>query len=80
MNPLVLPELGTNAEPVRISAWFVEPGDWVTAGEALLEVVVAGIACEIPTLAAGRVERLVAAPEALVFSGDVLAWIAESDQ
>jgi 2-oxoglutarate dehydrogenase E2 component (dihydrolipoamide succinyltransferase) len=73
--PVLLPELGTADEPVRVSAWFVEVGDPVEAGEPILEVMVAGVTCDVCSPAAGRVSRTVKDLDAVVRPGEVVAWV-----
>jgi pyruvate/2-oxoglutarate dehydrogenase complex dihydrolipoamide acyltransferase (E2) component len=71
----VLPDLGTAGAAVCVSAWFVEPGDDVEAGEPILEVVIPGVTCDVCSPAAGRIESLVSAIDARVMPGDVVAWL-----
>jgi pyruvate/2-oxoglutarate dehydrogenase complex dihydrolipoamide acyltransferase (E2) component len=73
--PVVLPDLGVAGEPVRVSAWFVEPGDEVEAGEPILEVLIPGITCDVCSPATGRIDRLVSAIDARIMPGDVVAWL-----
>jgi pyruvate/2-oxoglutarate dehydrogenase complex dihydrolipoamide acyltransferase (E2) component len=77
--PVVLPDLGTAGEAVRVSAWFVEPGDDVETGEPILEVVIPGITCDVCSPAAGRIDRLVSAIDARIMPGDVVAWLDTTD-
>lgn len=73
--PVVLPDLGTAGAAVRVSAWFVEPGDEVDAGESILEVGMPGMTCDVCSPASGRVDRLVRAIDAAITPGDVVAWL-----
>lgn len=73
--PIILPDLGAGDQPLRLSAWFVEPGDEVEPGDRVVEVLVAGMTCDIPSPAAGRISRLEKELDANVHPGDVLAWI-----
>ena len=73
--PVVLPDLGTAGAAVRVSAWFVEPGDDVEAGDPILEVVTPGVTCDVCSPASGRIDRLVSAIDAPVLPGDVVAWL-----
>ena len=73
--PILLPDLGTAGAAVTVSAWFVEPGDNVEAGESILEVMIPGITCDVCSLSAGRIDRLVSAIDARVMPGDVVAWL-----
>ncbi|MBS0266990.1 MAG: lipoyl domain-containing protein [Planctomycetes bacterium] len=77
--PVVLPDLGTADEPMRLSAWYVEPGDLVEAGEPLLEVMITGITCDIPAPAAGTVIQQCVALDATVSPGDVVAKLKPHD-
>ena len=70
-----LPDLGAGGEPVRVSAWFVDPGDLVEAGDAILEVVVPGLTCDVSSPVSGRIVRLVQEIDDLVRPGDVVAWV-----
>jgi pyruvate/2-oxoglutarate dehydrogenase complex dihydrolipoamide acyltransferase (E2) component len=77
--PVVVPDLGTAGEPVSLSAWFVEPGESVEAGEPLFEVALPGITCDVAAPVSGRVSRLVKEIDALVSPGDTVAWIEPRD-
>lgn len=73
--PVPLPDLGTAGETVRVSAWFVEPGDEVDAGDPLVEVVIPGMTADVCSPVSGRVSRLVKGIDAIVRSGDIVAWV-----
>ena len=73
--PILLPELGAGGHSLRISSWFVEPGDVVEAGDCLAEVLTGGMTCDVPTPIAGRITALEKEIDAVVQSADVLAWI-----
>lgn len=75
MTPIVMPDLGTEGQPVCISAWFVEPGDLVESGDRVMEVLVTGVTCDLPAPAAGRIVRIEKPTESPVHPGDVLGWI-----
>jgi pyruvate/2-oxoglutarate dehydrogenase complex dihydrolipoamide acyltransferase (E2) component len=77
--PVTLPDLGAAGQPLRISAWFVEVGDHVEAGERLVEVVVPGITCDVPTPVAGQVIQIEKDLDAPVSPGDILVWIEPAD-
>ncbi len=76
--PVPLPDLGTNGEPVRVSAWFVEVGELVETGEPLLEVLTPGVTCDVCSPTTGRISRLVQDLDASVMPGEVVAWIEPS--
>ena len=61
--PVRLPELGAAA---RVSAWFAEPGDYVYAGDRLVEVVLPSATFDVSAPASGRlVERHCLPPDAV---------------
>jgi pyruvate/2-oxoglutarate dehydrogenase complex dihydrolipoamide acyltransferase (E2) component len=71
--PVVLPELG--ATDVRVSAWFAEPGDFVYAGDRLVEVLLAGATFDVAAPATGRLAERTALPHDRVRTGQVLGEI-----
>lgn len=73
--PLTLPELGARDCPLRISAWFVDEGDRVEAGDRIAEVVTPGISCDITATTGGRLVRIERPLDTIVHTGDVLAWV-----
>ncbi len=77
--PVVVPDLGTAGELVSLSAWFVEPGESVEAGEPLFEVALPGITCDVAAPVSGRVSRLAKDIDSLVAPGDVVAWLEPFD-
>ena len=76
--PISLPDLGTGGAPVRVSAWFVEIGDLIETGEPVLEVVMAGITCDVCSPASGRISRVEKSLDAHVVPGDIVAWVEVS--
>jgi len=70
-----LPDLGTGTEPVRVSAWFVEVGDLVDAGDPILEVLIPGLTSDVCSPAAGRVTRILKDIDSQVYPGEIVAWI-----
>ena len=73
--PVILPDLGAGAQPLSVSAWFVEPGDPIEEGDPIVEVLTSGITCDVCSPAGGRVSRLAKDIDAAVRPGEVLAWI-----
>ena len=73
--PIVLPDLGTGGAAVAVSAWFVEPGDEVEAGERIVEVVIPGMTCDVASPTAGRIARIVPEFDELLLPGAVVAWL-----
>ncbi|MBI5759654.1 MAG: biotin attachment protein [Planctomycetales bacterium] len=77
--PVTLPDLGASGQPMRVSAWFVDVGDDVGEGERLLEVLVSGITCDVPTPVAGQVIQIEKDLDDQVSPGDILVWIEPAD-
>ena len=73
-----LPDLGTGAEPVRVSAWFVEVGDLVEVGDPILEVLIPGLTSDVCSPATGRITRLLKEIDESVHPGEIVAWVEPS--
>ena len=70
---VLLPELGESVTEGIVVEWRVTEGDAVEAGEILLDVTTDKVDVEVPSPAAGRVERIVAAAGDTVAVGALLA-------
>jgi pyruvate/2-oxoglutarate dehydrogenase complex dihydrolipoamide acyltransferase (E2) component len=70
---VVLPELG--AVPVRLSAWFADPGEEVFEGDRLVEVLVNGATFDVPAPATGRLTEKRALPDDPIYAGQVLGLV-----
>lgn len=72
----VVPPAVLSAESeATLQQWLVERGDEVYAGERIAEIVTPGILVSVAAPCSGRVESIVAAAQATIHPGDVLAWI-----
>lgn len=74
-TPVTIPDLGAQAHPQRLSAWFVESGDLVEQGEPLLEVLISGVTCDVPAPCSGRLVGIEKGLDAPIAIGDVVGWI-----
>jgi pyruvate/2-oxoglutarate dehydrogenase complex dihydrolipoamide acyltransferase (E2) component len=72
---VVVPDLGANEQPLSISAWYVEVGDNVSAGDPLLEILLPGITCDVSAPVSGQIVRIEKEIDAAVQVGEVVAWI-----
>ena len=70
---VLLPELGESVTEGVVVEWRVAEGDVVEAGDTLLDVTTDKVDVEVPSPAAGRVERIVAAAGDTVAVGALLA-------
>jgi pyruvate/2-oxoglutarate dehydrogenase complex dihydrolipoamide acyltransferase (E2) component len=75
MTPIVMPDAGTDCEPVRVSAWLVQPGDRVTVGDRVVEVLIDGVTFDITTEIGGRFATIEIPVGSLVRVGMTLGWI-----
>ena len=66
MNVFKLPDLGEGLSEAEIAEWYVKPGDEVATGQPLLSVETAKALVEIPSPAAGVIDKLFAE------AGDIL--------
>ena len=74
--PITVPQLGTGTSPVRVSAWLVDVGQTLIAGDRIVEVLVPGITFDIETAQTGELIEIAKPVDSIVTCGDVLGWIA----
>ncbi|MGQ0636670.1 MAG: lipoyl domain-containing protein [Planctomycetaceae bacterium] len=75
LTPVTIPAVGAAGNTLCVSAWFVEPGDTVEAGEPLVEVLLSGVTCDVPSPVCGRLARIERDLDAEICEGEVVAWI-----
>ncbi|MFN0053655.1 MAG: lipoyl domain-containing protein [Planctomycetales bacterium] len=73
--PITVPDLGTGDETVRLSAWFVEPGESLAPGDSLFEILISGVTCSVAAQSAGRLARIDRALGSIVRPGDTVGWL-----
>lgn len=73
--PITVPELG--AERIAFSLWHVRPGDKVTGGDRVAEVLIPGAVFDIHAPATGTLAERNAQPGDAVQPGVVLGFIEE---
>lgn len=73
--PVALPDFGCGGEVPTLSAWFVEEGERVAAGEPLCEVGLPGMTCDLPSPITGTVARIFVTLDTPVEPGTLLAWL-----
>ena len=72
---LLVPELGLDDQPIRLSGWLVPRGRRVEEGEAVAEILTGPATVDLPAPAAGvLIRRLVEVDEPVVV-GQVIAVI-----
>ena len=59
MTNIILPELGEGITKATVACWHVRPGDSVTAGQDVVEVVTDKASFNVEAPAAGRLRVLV---------------------
>ncbi|MEI8380323.1 MAG: lipoyl domain-containing protein [Planctomycetota bacterium] len=77
--PILVPDLGTEQETLRISSWLVEPGQTVVVGDRLVELLIPGITYDISATQNGELVSIVRHVDAIVSTGEVIGWL-EPDQ
>ena len=72
---LLVPELGLDDQPIRLSGWLVPRGRRVEEGEAVAEILAGPATVDLPAPAAGvLIRRLVGVDESVVV-GQAIAVI-----
>jgi pyruvate/2-oxoglutarate dehydrogenase complex dihydrolipoamide acyltransferase (E2) component len=70
---IAMPQMGISVAEGTIVEWRKRPGDWVDADEPVCDVSTDKVDVEIPSPAAGRLERIVVEPGETVAVGTLLA-------
>src|SRR3954452_20218788 len=70
-----MPQMGVSVAEGTIVEWRNGPGDWVEADEPVCDVTTDKIDVEIPSPAAGRLDRILVEPGTTVAVGTLLAEI-----
>ncbi len=73
--PILVPELGTQNEPLRVCTWLVDEEETIEAGERLVEVLIPGVTFSINSPAAGKLVKIECPAHCPIQPGDTLAWI-----
>jgi pyruvate/2-oxoglutarate dehydrogenase complex dihydrolipoamide acyltransferase (E2) component len=75
---VTMPQMGISVAEGTILEWRKRPGDWVEADETICDVTTDKVDVEIPSPAAGRLERILVEPGETVAVGTVLAELDTS--
>lgn len=78
-TPVILPELGAEADELRVSCWLVDLGDMLAAGDRIVEILFDGMTFDVTAERSGTVVRIERSLDSIVHAGDVLGWI-EADE
>ena len=76
---LKLSDLGFGDRPQRLTLWLVRPGDKLTHGQPVAEILCGPALVDLPSPVDGRVTETLAETDSLVASGQVLAIIETAD-
>jgi pyruvate/2-oxoglutarate dehydrogenase complex dihydrolipoamide acyltransferase (E2) component len=73
--PLILPDLGAGQMPITVSLWLVEPGDEVSEGDRLIEVLFGSVSVDLPAPASGILAETLVDEDDVLTVGQVLGVI-----
>lgn len=76
---ILVPDLGVGADSVRVSAWLVDVGQTVVAGDRVVELLMPGITFDIAAERTGELLAISRHVDEIVSAGEILGWIATSD-
>lgn len=78
-QPITLPELGAGEQLVRVSTWLTQIGEEVSAGDAVVEVLLRGMTFDVEAPSSGRLRRIGCFENDVIATGDTLGWIELDD-
>lgn len=76
---VIAPDLQVGADSVVIGQWRFETGDFVIAGDALVELVVPGLTVSIPSPVDGVLVEICRPATQSVQPGDLLGWVQPAE-
>jgi pyruvate/2-oxoglutarate dehydrogenase complex dihydrolipoamide acyltransferase (E2) component len=74
--PIAVPDLGAGDDKIRISAWLVDVGQTIVAGDNVVEVLVPGITFDIQAAQTGELVEITKTVDEFVAHNDIVGWIA----
>lgn len=74
LTPIRAPDLGL-AMPAKLCGWRMEPGDEMSRGETVAEIVAGGVLYDVAAGVAGRLAMINRDVNAVVSPGEVIGWI-----
>ena len=75
-----VPTVGESISEVQVGQWLKQEGDWVAAGEDLVEIETEKASVQIPSPASGILQGILKESEEFATVGEVIASIQPSDQ
>jgi 2-oxoglutarate dehydrogenase E2 component (dihydrolipoamide succinyltransferase) len=79
MIEVIVPQVGESITEVQVSQWLKSEGDWVNAGEDLVEVETEKASVQIPAKASGFLRNLKKRKEEFAAVGEVIAELHPSE-
>ncbi|MFN5771110.1 MAG: 2-oxoglutarate dehydrogenase complex dihydrolipoyllysine-residue succinyltransferase [Pirellulaceae bacterium] len=78
MAQLVVPSVGESIQEVQISNWLKKEGDWVQAGEEVVELETEKATVQVPSPVAGVLTKILKSKEQFATVGEAIAEIDPS--
>ncbi len=75
-----VPSVGESITEVQIGQWYKAVGDWIEAGEDLVEIETEKASVPVPAPVSGVIDQLLLAKEDFANVGDVIASIRPGDK
>ena len=70
-----VPDIGSPADRIVVSSWFIRVGDHVLSDEPIVELLIPGVTVDVPATVDGRIEQIDCLVGTEVSTGDTLGWI-----
>ncbi|MBA3315489.1 MAG: biotin attachment protein [Planctomycetota bacterium] len=76
--PIIAPDLGATESP-RVSAWLVEVGETVRAGDRVVELLLPGVTVDVAAPVSGRLSEATVPLNSAICAGQKLGTIEQDD-
>jgi len=77
VTKIIMPQLAQTTDELKFIKWLVSEGEDVKRGQSICEVETDKVTMEVESYAEGRVLKLIASPDTIIKSGEVIAVIGE---
>lgn len=73
--PITVPELGSETNAARVTAWLVDVGQVVVAGECVVELLVPGVTFDVQTERTGQLVSILKPVDTMVKPGEIVGLL-----
>lgn len=77
--PIVVPDVGINSPPAKVSCWLVELNEHVLEGDQVVELIVPGMTFDVSSPAQGAISKIECVEGSPILAGQTLGFVRVDD-